>query len=252
MRQSVVQLEQFYAGRLGRLTEIMATRRLQNLWPDLTGRHVLGFGYAGGFIRPHLETAKSAVLAMPATQGAVVARTERGIMSVLVQDDCLPFADASFDNVIVAHGLEEAVDVDHLLKELWRVTMPEGRIVIIATHRKGLWAQFDHTPLGAGRPFSRTQLRHALNRAGFLPSLSAGVLYAPPLRFFARPRLSIATEKLGETLWPGFSGLIMLEGIKRLYAEQNRGFSERVKRRSPAGVVIPGMSSKPLKDSSSD
>ena len=252
MRQSVVQLEQFYASRLGRLAEIMAMRRLLKLWPDLSGSHVLGFGYSGGFIRPHLATAKSAILAMPAAQGAVVARSDRGIMSVLVQDDFLPFADASFDNVIVAHGLEEAVDVDQLLKELWRVTMPEGRIVIIAAHRKGLWAQFDHTPLGAGRPFSRTQLRGALNRAGFLPSLSAGVLYSPPLRFFARPRLSLATERLGETLWPGFSGLIMLEGIKRLYAEQDRGTVERVKRHSVPGVVIPGVQSKPLKENSGE
>ena len=250
MRQSVVQLEQFYASRLGRLTEIMAMRRLVKLWPDLSDRHILGFGYAGGYIRPHIKAAKSAVLAMPAAQGAVVARSNRGIISALVHDDYLPFDDASFDNVIVAHGLEEAVDVDQLLKELWRVTMPEGRIVIIAAHRMGLWAQFDHTPFGAGRPFSRTQLRTALNHAGFLPSLSTGVLYAPPLRFFARPRLALATEKLGETLWPGFSGLIMLEGIKRLYAEQDRGTVERVRRHKPSGVVIPSVQSNPLKKSS--
>jgi len=247
MRQSVVQLEKFYASRLGRLAEIMVMRRLQNLWPDLSGRHILGLGYAGPYLRPYMGQAKSAVLAMPAAQGAVVTRTKRGIISALVHDDLLPFADASFDHVIVAHGIEEAVDVEALLRELWRVTMPEGKIVIIAAHRRGLWAQFDKTPFGSGRPFSRQQLRRALGRTGFVPLLGAGVLYPPPYSFFARPRLSLGIERLGETLWPGLSGVIMVEAVKRLYAEQDRGLAERVKTPKVSGAVLPGIQQAPLK-----
>ena len=245
MRQSVVQLEKFYASRLGRLTEIMVMRRLQNLWPELTGRHILGLGYTGPFMQSYLAQAKSAVLAMPAAQGAVVMRSQRGIISTLVHDDALPFADASFDNVILAHGIEEAVNVERVLKEVWRVMMPEVRIVLISAHRKGLWAHFDKTPFGYGRPFSRRQLRRALEQAGFVPALGAGVLYAPPLRSFARPRLSMATERAGESLWPGFSGLIMVEAIKRLYAEQDRGKAERVKTPKLSGVAIPNIQSAP-------
>lgn len=246
MRQSVVQLEKFYAGRLGRLSAIMVMRRLQNLWPHLVGRHILGLGYAGPFITPYMEAAKSITLAMPAAQGAVVTRSQRGIISTLVDDHRLPFADASFDNVILAHGIEEAVDVQTLLRELWRVTMPEGKIVIIAAHRKGLWAQFDKTPFGYGRPFSRGQLRRALEQANFIPLLSAGVLYSPPLGFFARPKLSLATERMGETLLPSFSGLIMVEAVKRLYAEQDRGLAERVKAPKRSGAVLPGMAPTPI------
>lgn len=246
MRQSVVQLEKFYASRLGRLTEIMVMRRLQNLWPDLSGRHILGLGYAGPYLRPYLNQSKSSVLAMPAAQGAVVTRSKRGIISSLVHDDQLPFADASFDHVIVAHGIEEGVDVDNLLRELWRVTMPEGKIVIVAAHRLGLWAQLDKTPFGHGRPFSRGQLRRALEQAGFVPLLGTGVLYAPPFRMFARPRLSIGMERLGESLWPGLSGLIMVEAVKRLYAEQDRGKVGRVKTPTVSGAVLPGIQRTPL------
>ena len=247
MRRSVLHLEKFYASRLGRLADIMVMRRLQNLWPDLSGRNVLGLGYTGPFMRPYISQAKSAILAMPAAQGAVVTRSERGVISTLVDDDLLPFADASFDNVIIAHGIEEAVNVSALLKEIWRVTMPEGRIVMIAAHRKGLWAQFDKTPFGYGRPFSRSQLRLALEEAGFVSSLGAGVLYAPPLNMFARPRLSLAAERLGETLWPGLSGLIMVEAVKRLYAEQDRGAAERVKRAKISGAGIPGIQPTPIR-----
>lgn len=240
MRQSVVQLEKFYASRLGRLAAIMVMRRLHNLWPDLSGRHILAMGYGGPFIKPYMDGAKSLTLAMPAAQGAVVTRSKRGVISALVDDHMLPFADASFDNVMLVHGMEEAVDFESLLRELWRVTMPEGKIVIIAAHRKGLWAQFDKTPFGYGRPFSRSQLRKALDGAGFVPLLGAGVLYAPPLRIFARPKLALAAERLGETLWPGLSGLIMVEAVKRLYAEQDKGTAEKVKAAKPSGAALPG------------
>lgn len=246
MRQSVLHLEKFYASRLGRLTNIMVMRRLQNLWPELPGRNILGLGYTHPFMQPYISQAKSAALAMPAAQGAVVMRSERGVISTLVHDDQLPFADASFDNVFIAHAIEEAVDVSRLLKEVWRVTMPEGRIVMIAAHRKGLWAQFDKTPFGYGRPFSRSQLRRALEEAGFVSSLGAGVLYAPPFNIFARPKLSLATERLGETIWPSLSGLIMVEAVKRLYAEQDRGAAERVKRAKISGTALPGIQPTPM------
>jgi len=246
MRQSVIDLETFYTSRLGRLTEIMVARRLGGLWPDLTGRHILGLGYTRPYIHRYISSAKSAVFAMPAAQGAVVTRSSRGISSVLTHDNCLPFQDASFDNVIVAHGLEEAADVNILLRELWRVTLPEGKIVIIAAHRRGMWAQFDTTPFGAGRPFSRAQLRQALEQAGFVPSLSAGALYAPPMKLFARPRLAIAAEKMGETLWPRFSGVVMVEAVKRLYAKRDTGHAERIKTPKIKGAAIPDMTQTPL------
>jgi len=247
MRQSVIDLETFYTSRLGRLTEIMVTRRLMGLWPDLSGHHILGLGYTRPFMQPYISAAKSAVFAMPAAQGAVVMRSGRGVNSVLTQDDSLPFQDASFDNIIVAHGIEEAVDVNSLLRELWRVTMPEGRVVIIASHRRGLWAQFDTTPFGAGRPFSRAQLRHALEQSGFTPSLSAGAVYAPPMKFFTRPRLAIMTEKMGEMIWPRFSGVVMVEAVKRLYAKWDGGHAEPIKRRKIKGAAIPDMTQLPAK-----
>lgn len=183
---------------------------------------------------------------MPAAQGAVVTRSNRGISSVLTQDDRLPFQDASFDNVIIAHAIEEAVDVNMLLNELWRVTMPEGRIVIIASHRRGLWAQFDKTPFGAGRPFSRVQLRRALEQSGFVPSLSAGAVYSPPMKTFARPRLAIGVEKMGETLWPGLSGIVMVEAVKRLYAKRDGGLAEPITGRAITGVAIADVKQAPL------
>ena len=231
MRQTVVQIDNFYASRLGVTAKRMAMRRLSSLWPDLHGHDVLGFGYCSPYVEAYLTSAKRVVLAMPGGQGAVVKSSKRGIISCLTHEDLLPFSDAQFDNVLVAHGVEEAADLKSLFTELWRVTKPEGRIVVIASNRAGLWARSDKSPFGAGRPFSRQQLRAAMRSVGFVPSVWSGALYAPPMKIFARPRISEISEKFGETVWPSFSGLVLVEAIKRLYAEPE-GLHEASAKRS--------------------
>lgn len=219
MRQNVIHLEQFYASRLGGAAQTMVNRRLEKLWPELAGRDVLGYGYGWPYLAPYEAQAKRIVLAMPGGQGALAQTTRRGVCACLTEDHHLPFADISFDHVLVSHGVEEAPDLPALLKELWRVTRPEGRIVILASNRSGLWARSDVTPFGAGRPFSRTQLRGALRTAGFVPTVWSGALFVPPSRRLARPALIKGFESFGETVWPKFSGLVLVEAIKRIYAE---------------------------------
>lgn len=219
MRQNVIQLERFYSSRLGQAAQAMASRRLFTLWPTLNGRDVLGYGYAKPYLTPHINGAKHIALAMPAGQGAIAQRSRRGFISCLTQDDQLPFADAEFDNVLVAHGVEETDNLQAFLSEMWRVTKPEGRIIVIASNRSGLWARSDKSPFGAGRPFSRTQLRGLLRTVGFEPTYWAGALYAPPVKFLAQGTMLNLFERFGETVWPGFSGLVLVEAVKRLYAE---------------------------------
>jgi len=137
------------------------------------------------------------------------------------------FTDATFDTVLCVHGVEEASNFPRLLSELWRVCRPEGRIVIIASNRAGLWARSEKSPFGAGRPFSRTQMRHAMRSVGFHPTVWAGALYAPPLKVFSKGSLLLGAERFGETVTPGLSGLILVEAVKRLYIEPHRGMKEK-------------------------
>jgi len=237
MRQNVIHLEKFYASRLGQAATEMTGRRLTSLWPDMKGKDVLGFGYCGPFLSPYSAQANRVVLAMPAEQGAVAHTGPRGIIACLI-DERLPFADASFDNVLVVHGAEEAPDFPALLSELWRITQPEGRIVVVAPNRGGLWARSDRSPFGAGRPFSKKQLQSALNTAGFTPTVWSGALYVPPITRLAGPGFTKGCERFGETVWPGFSGLVLVEGIKRLYAELSGHKARLVMRPNFGGKAI--------------
>jgi len=62
MRQSVITLEKFYASPLGVAARDMAARRLSSLWPDLSGKDVLGFGYCGPYLTPYMKAANRVIL----------------------------------------------------------------------------------------------------------------------------------------------------------------------------------------------
>ena len=220
MRQNVIHLERFYASKLGRSAKALIARRLGSVWPVeadyMSGKSVLGFGYCAPYLMPYANQPKKMVFAMPQEQGAMVSLSRRGNMSCLVQDDALPFPPASFDHILVAHGLEDSRYPDQLLSELWRVLKPEGQIVIFAPNRAGLWARIDASPFGAGRPYTRWQLSGLLKAANFTPNAWTGALYMPPSRRLSG--LASAFESFGETVWPRFSGLILVRATKRLYA----------------------------------
>lgn len=230
MRQSVRHLESFYASKLGVAAKNMVLRRLSTVWPDLSGKDVLGYGYCYPFMTPYLPDAKRTICAMPGAMGGIVQSSSRGVMTCLTESIAMPFEDEQFDNVLVAHGVEEAFMLPELMKELWRITRPEGRIIVIASNRSGLWARSDRSPFGAGRPFSRNQLKAELRTAGFVPSIWSGALYIPPLKSCTNKTFLNVTETFGETVWPGFSGLVLVEAIKRLYAEPSGNLKEGVKR----------------------
>jgi SAM-dependent methyltransferase len=238
MRESATRLEQFYASPLGVAARNMAARRLDALWPDLAGRNVLGYGYAWPYLSPYEAGTNRLVFAMPEGQGAIAHAGKRGVATVLTQGRALPFSDSSFDRILAIHAVEEAETTAATLAELYRVLAPEGRIVVICANRAGMWARAESLPFGAGRPYSRRQLKTALTRAKFTPTVSSNALYIPPAKFFAKPGLLRGAERFGETVWPGFSGLVLVEAIKRLYAPSEGGHANKVARPKFGGVPV--------------
>lgn len=219
MRVDVLALQRFYASRRGELARRMIAKRLAALWPAADGLDMLGFGYATPYLEAYRPQARRVIAAMPASQGVESWPDEGGVLSVLVEETRLPFMDALFDRVLLVHALEEAEDARALLREVWRVMAPEGRLVVVAANRAGLWARADGTPFGHGRPYSRGQLSHLLRDALFEPTASARALHAPPLDWPILLAAGDTLERAGQILAPHFGGLILMEAVKRLYAE---------------------------------
>ncbi|WP_019961074.1 class I SAM-dependent methyltransferase [Woodsholea maritima] len=227
MRTDAVELARFYRRKAGQSARAMIARRLQALWPHTHQLDLLGFGFAGPYLDLYRGEARRALAFMPGSQGAVHWPDDALNASCLGDELHLPFKEAQFDRIIVAHGLEEAHAPRRLLRELWRVLAPEGRMVVITAHRAGLWSQTDGTPLGAGRPYSKGQLSELFDDTLFEPLAWSRALYVPPVNWLLGPRTSEIFEHLGERVYPGFGGILMAEVIKHIGAVRPKGTLQR-------------------------
>src|ERR1700722_13477458 len=211
-------LGEFYGSEVGRRTRRILLSRVKAAWPNLQGLRVLGYGYAAPYLDALLSQAERAICATPAEiQSALPVSSVSGrCLSVVTEEDALPFPDAFFDRILVVHGLEGAQSLRPLLRQLWRVLAPEGKLLVVAPNRASLWAQVERSPFGHGRPFSKSELDAILKDALFEPEHWSRALYAPPLK--SRALTGSGWERLGGRFFPGLSGVHIAEARKSLYA----------------------------------
>ncbi len=181
MRPDVEEVRNFYRSQLGAVARRLLAHRIRMLWPDVRGQTVLGLGYAAPFMRPFLQEAERVIAVMPEDQGAMHWPAEGPSRTILASETELPLRDASVHKVLAVHSLEMAGSPRPLLREIWRVLAPEGKLLLIVPNRRGLWARFDHTPFGHGRPYSRGQLERLLASAMFAPAGWSPALFMPPM-----------------------------------------------------------------------
>ena len=147
--------------------------------PNVAGCRLLGYGFAMPYLRAFLPEAERCIAAMPAAMGVSAPGRRANASPPWCEEDALPFPDAFFDRILMVHGLEEAEGLRPLLRQLWRVLAPEGRLLMVAPNRASLWAQVERSPFGHGRPFSRGELdAPAARRAVRAGALAARALCA--------------------------------------------------------------------------
>ena len=116
--------------------------------------------------------------------------------------------------ILVVHGLEEAEGLRPLLRQLWRVLAPEGRLLLVAPNRASLWAQMERSPFGHGRPFSRSELDAlAAGRAVRAGTLAARALCAA-LREPGADRQRHGWERFGARFFSGLGGVHIVEAAQ--------------------------------------
>jgi SAM-dependent methyltransferase len=157
----------------------------------------------------------------------------------LTEETALPLADASFERILLVHALEHSEEVRPMLREIWRVLAPEGRLLVIVPHRRSPWAMSERTPFGHGQPFSRVQITRLLADCLFEPGRPQGALFLPPLRSRVIMRSPGSWEGLGGRLWPGLGGVVLIEAAKRVYATPGVKARRRVLVGLPVGAPLP-------------
>jgi SAM-dependent methyltransferase len=213
----VVDLRNFYAQRLGTVARRFIGRGIRARWADTGTLRVLGIGYATPYLGLFRGEAERCLALMPAPQGVVRWPSSRPALAALVEEDELPLTDSAVDRVLLVHALEMSSDPPELLREVWRVLAPGGRLLAVVPNRRGLWARMDTTPFGYGRPYSRSQITQLLRETWFTPTGWGEALYVPPISRGWFLRSAVAWERTGATLSAPFAGVHIVEATKQVY-----------------------------------
>jgi SAM-dependent methyltransferase len=208
----------FYGTACGAVAARLLRERLALMWPELRGQSVLGIGFAAPYLRPWRDEATRCIALTPAQMGAARWPVGAPNLSCTAEEDALPFADLSFDRVLLVHGLEAAESARRLLRETWRVLKDDGRLLVVAPNRSGMWAYRESTPFGHGQPYSFGQIGRLLAASLYRVERRDTALYLPPSNRRLVLRSSRLLERTGREWLTRFGGVTITEAVKDLYA----------------------------------
>ena len=173
--------------------------------------------------------------------------------------DALPFPAQSLDLVLLPHTLELARDPHHTLREVERVLVPEGRVVIVGFNASSLWGLRQHAGhwrqrLGGTRPLylpsagefiGFRRVRDWLRLLGFEVERGRFGCWRPPLRSEAGLTRFAWMESAGARGWPVLGAVYMVEAVKRVRGMRLVGLARRQRagQRAAAPAVVANRSS---------
>ena len=207
-------LRKWYGSSLGRLLEQAERELLDDLLPGLFGYHVLQIGAACA--KPLLDTS-------PIRHQVVIDDDPTAAFcSVAAKAPELPIASDSVDAVVLHHVLEFADDPHRALREVERILIPEGTVVIIGFNPYSTWGlrgwvrrRRGDAPW-CGRFLSASRVRDWLALLGFDILQSHSRIYRPPLQSLALQRRLAFLESWGDRWWKPLGGVYMLVARKRV------------------------------------
>ena len=237
MWQDIIDLNAFYASRLGQTARRIIRRRVRALWPDLRGLSVLGLGFATPYLRSFQGEAERVVAVMPASLGVMAWPRDEDRLVALADESELPMPDGSIDRALLVHAVESSEQLRPMLREIWRVLAGGGRLLVVVPNRRGIWARFERTPFGYGHPFSPPQLSRLLRESMFSPLASETALHMPPSASRMMLRAAGAWERFGERWGLPFAGVVIVEASKQVYAANPERLASAERRRAYRAIM---------------
>ena len=221
---SIVSWEDWLASPPGEYMLRWEAQQYDRTVADIFGYHAVQLGM------PYVDTLRenrmpfSALALDPASGPHGPRAAHPDARQLLCRFDELPFDTQSVDLVTLPHILEFAEDPHEVLREVSRVLMPEGRVVVTCFNPMSLWgARQGMNRLGA-TPFLPTdaqqigfvRIKDWLKLLGFDIIRGRFGCYCPPYRTERWLQRTAFMEKAGDRWWPIFGAVYMISAIKRV------------------------------------
>ncbi len=168
--------------------------------------------------------------------------------------DALPFPDNSVDLVVLPHSLELARDPHHTLREVERVLVPEGRVVIAGFNPASLWGlrqragRIKHG-LGVGRHgglylpragefIGYWRLRDWLRLLGFEVEAGRFGCWRPPFESQKWLDRFAWMDRVGDRWWPVLGSVYFVVAVKRVRGMRLIGLAKQDRRKAHAAPAV--------------
>ncbi len=193
---------------------------------DIFGYHALqlGLGALAGLQASRIQHRWRAD-AQPPAPGA-----DRSLRAALVSDfSALPFAENSLDLVLLPHALEFSPDPHATLREVERVLVPEGKVVISGFNAASLWGLRQrrarlYRRMGFGELYLPAhgdfigywRARDWLRLLSFEVESGSFGCYRPAVGSDAMLSRFAWMDRVGDRCWPIFGAVYFLVAVKRV------------------------------------
>ncbi|MBX3587659.1 MAG: class I SAM-dependent methyltransferase [Ramlibacter sp.] len=219
MSAEIIGLHQWLETPPGRYLLEWERQHFDQAVADVFGYHALQLGLAG------LDTLRTN--RMPHKWLGV---QEGGVAAAFMTDfAALPFAESSLDLVVLPHTLELSADPHAALREVERVLVPEGRVVISCLNPASLWGLRQrrarlYRRMGFGQLFlpeagdfiGYWRLRDWLRLLSFEVESSQFGCYRPALRSDRWLGRYAWMDRAGERWWPILGAAYFIVAVKRV------------------------------------
>lgn len=224
------QLCAWFDSPLGRSVQAVEAHHLRTILPTLYGTVALQLGCIGRLDLLDASVVPTRILLdvngaphkRPTDSRVEAALTGARTSRVVAYPDTIPFEGRSVDVALLPHTLDFSRDPHQVLREVSRILVPEGHVVILGFNGFSLWglrrllARPPRPAPWCGQFFGLARIRDWLELLDFECTHGTMLYYRPPIqRDTLRDRFYFL-EKAGDRWWPLTAAVYLLVAKKRV------------------------------------
>jgi SAM-dependent methyltransferase len=213
-----VRLNRWFETPLGQRLLREEVQAMQQVLPQLFGYHLLQIGSVG-----HGDLlASSRIMHRCLLTSSTTSLTEKSYSTLYALPDALPFASDSLDVVVLPHVLEFEDYPHEILREVERILIPEGYVIILGFNPISLWgiwhwfwARRKSAPW-CGRLLTMLRIKDWLTLLGFEVKEQRTFFFALPFKNDRFGKYTRLLENLGARWLTNFGAVYLIVAKRKV------------------------------------